>query len=119
MTGNYEQLQRDAKDHLWMHFTRHSSYAEADVPIIARGEGAYIYDIEGNRYLDGLAGLFVTQVGHGRAELAKAASAQAEKLGYFPIWTYAHPTAVQLAARLADLAPGDLNRVFFTTGGSE
>jgi adenosylmethionine-8-amino-7-oxononanoate aminotransferase len=87
--------------------------------VIERGDGCYVWDHKGNRYLDGLAGLFVSQVGHGRTELAKAASAQAEKLGYFPIWTYAHPTAVQLAARLADLAPGDLNRVFFTTGGSE
>ena len=119
MTGNYEQLQRDAKDHLWMHFTRHSSYAEADVPIIARGEGAYIYDIEGNRYLDGLAGLFVSQVGHGRAELADAGAEQAKQLAFHPLWSYAHEPAIKLAARLASLAPGDLNRVFFTTGGGE
>ncbi|MEU0312453.1 aspartate aminotransferase family protein [Nocardioides sp. NPDC006273] len=119
MTGRYEQLQRDAKDHLWMHFTRHSSYAEADVPIIARGEGAYIYDIEGNRYLDGLAGLFVTQVGHGRAELADAGAEQAKQLAFHPLWSYAHEPAIELAARLAALAPGDLNRVFFTNSGSE
>ena len=87
--------------------------------MIVRGEGAYIYDINGKRYLDGLSGLFVVQAGHGRQELADAAAKQAAELAYFPLWSYAHPTAVELADRLADLAPGDLNRVFFTTGGSE
>jgi hypothetical protein len=69
--------------------------------------------------LDGLSGLYTVQVGHGRPALAEAARRQAETLEYFPIWTYAHPPAIELAARLADLAPGDLERVFFTTGGSE
>ena len=87
--------------------------------MIERGEGAYVWDSEGKRYLDGLAGLFVVQAGHGRREIAEAAASQAEKLGYFPLWSYAHPAAIELAARLADLAPGDLNRVFFTTGGAE
>ena len=78
-----------------------------------------MWDDQGNRYLDGLAGLFVVQAGHGRQEIADAASRQAAKLGYFPLWTYAHPTAIELADRLADLAPGDLNRVFFTTGAAK
>jgi adenosylmethionine-8-amino-7-oxononanoate aminotransferase len=108
-----------ARDHLWMHFTRMSAYAQADVPVITRGEGPYIWDDKGKRYLDGLAGLFVVQAGHGRAELAEAAAKQAKELAFFPLWSYAHPKAVELAARLADLAPGDLNRVFFTTGGGE
>ncbi|HEY7225742.1 MAG TPA: aspartate aminotransferase family protein [Micromonosporaceae bacterium] len=112
-------LDAAAKDHLWMHFTRLSSYEEAAVPIIVRGEGPYIYDVAGRRYLDGLSGLFVVQVGHGRRELAEAAAKQAEQLAFFPLWSYAHPTAIELADRLADLAPGDLNRIFFTTGGSE
>ena len=73
----------------------------------------------GKRYLDGLAGLFVVQAGHGRAELAEAAAKQASELAFFPLWSYAHPQAIELAERLADLAPGDLNRVFFTTGGGE
>jgi adenosylmethionine-8-amino-7-oxononanoate aminotransferase len=102
-------------DHLWMHFTRMST----PVPTIERGEGAYIYDTDGKRYLDALSGLFVVQAGHGRAELAEAAAAQARTLAYFPIWSYAHPTAIELADRLAALAPGDLNKVFFATGGSE
>jgi adenosylmethionine-8-amino-7-oxononanoate aminotransferase len=102
-----------------MHFTRMSSYADAPVPTIVRGEGAYVYDSNGKRYLDGLAGLFVVQAGHGRTELAEAAFKQASDLAFFPLWSYAHPQAVALAERLASMAPGDLNRVFFTTGGGE
>jgi adenosylmethionine-8-amino-7-oxononanoate aminotransferase len=108
-----------ARDHLWMHFTRMSAYQQADVPMIVKGEGPYIWDDKGKRYLDGLAGLFVVQVGHGRTELAQAAAKQAGELAFFPLWSYAHPQAVELAERLAHLAPGDLNRVFFTTGGGE
>ncbi|SDK17450.1 Adenosylmethionine-8-amino-7-oxononanoate aminotransferase [Lentzea albidocapillata subsp. violacea] len=102
---------------LWLHFTRHTPGAEP--PVIVRGEGAYIWDQNGKRYLDGLAGLFAVQVGHGRPELADAAAAQARQLGYFPLWSYAHPPAVELAGRLADAAPGDLNKVFFTAGGGD
>ena len=113
-------LSEAARDHLWMHFTRHSVYeGGGQVPILTRGEGAYVFDDAGKRYLDALAGLFVVQVGHGRAELAQAAARQAQDLSYFPIWSYAHPQAIELAERLAAYAPGDLNRVFFTTGGGE
>jgi adenosylmethionine-8-amino-7-oxononanoate aminotransferase len=117
--ANASGLQKAARRHLWMHFTRMSSYTDHDVPIIVRGEGAYVYDSNGRRYLDGLAGLFVSMVGHGRDEIAEAAARQAKELAYFPLWSYAHPRAIELAERLANLAPGDLNRVFFTTGGSE
>jgi adenosylmethionine-8-amino-7-oxononanoate aminotransferase len=119
LTLSSEELQEAAKQHLWLHFTRMSTYNNGDVPVIVRGSGPYVYDDKGKRYLDGLAGLFVSMVGHGRTELAEAASKQASELAYFPLWSYAHPAAVQLAARLAELAPGDLNRVFFTTSGSE
>ena len=119
MTFTPEQLQDAAKQHLWMHFTRMSTYNDADIPVIVRGSGPYVYDDKGKRYLDGLAGLFVSMVGHGRTELAEAAAKQASELAYFPLWSYAHPSAVELAARLAELAPGDLNKVFFTTSGSE
>jgi adenosylmethionine-8-amino-7-oxononanoate aminotransferase len=109
-----------ARDHLWMHFARHGSYADGgEIPIIVRGEGCRIWDDRGRSYLDGLAGLFVVQAGHGRRELAEAAARQASELAYFPIWGYAHPSAIDLAERLAHYAPGDLNRVFFTTGGGE
>ncbi len=115
----HDEQQRQARDHLWMHFTRHSTYDTHEVPTIVRGDGAYIYDSQGKRYLDGLAGLFVVQVGHGRTELAEAAAKQAAELAFFPLWSYAHPGAIDLATRLADAAPGELNRVFFTTGGGE
>src|SRR5205823_3523619 len=78
-----------------------------------------LLDGTGGRYLDGLSGLFTVQVGHGRADIAAAGARQGEQLAYYPIWSAAHPTAIELAARLAELAPGDLNRVFFTSGGSE
>jgi adenosylmethionine-8-amino-7-oxononanoate aminotransferase len=113
-------LTAKARDHLWMHFTRQSTLSDGgEVPIIVKGEGAYIWDSNGRKYLDGLAGLFVVQAGHGREELAQAAYQQAKELAYFPLWSYAHPQAIELADRLADYAPADLNRVFFTTGGGE
>ena len=112
-------LSARARRHLWMHFTRLASYDDHEVPVIVRGEGPYVWDANGKRYLDGLSGLFVVQAGHGRHELANAAAKQASELAYFPLWSYAHPAAIELAERLASLAPGDLNRVFFTTGGSE
>jgi hypothetical protein len=119
MTAPDDNLHERARRHLWMHFSRLGSFADHEVPVIVKGEGPYVWDQHGRRYLDGLSGLFVVQVGHGRRVLAEAAARQAGELAYFPIWNYAHPAAVELAARLADLAPGDLNRVFFTTGGSE
>jgi adenosylmethionine-8-amino-7-oxononanoate aminotransferase len=114
-----QSLQEAARRHLWMHFTRMSTYADHDIPIIERGEGAYVWDSHGKRYLDGLSGLFVVQAGHGRQEMADASAKQAAQLAYFPLWSYAHPAAIELAERLASYAPGDINRVFFTTGGSE
>ncbi|WP_051571259.1 aspartate aminotransferase family protein [Cryptosporangium arvum] len=117
--GGNDKLSRTAYDHLWMHFTRMSTYRDEPVPTIARGDGMYIYDTNGKKYLDGLAGLFVVQAGHGRVELAEAAYKQAQELAFFPLWGHAHPAAIELAERLAHYAPGDLNRVFFTTGGGE
>jgi adenosylmethionine-8-amino-7-oxononanoate aminotransferase len=119
VTSDGGELSERARKHLWMHFTRMGSYDDHEVPVIVRGEGPYVWDARGKRYLDGLSGLFVVQVGHGRQELANAAAKQAAELAYFPLWSYAHPAAIELAERLAELAPGDLNRVFFTTGGSE
>ncbi|MGP9032179.1 aspartate aminotransferase family protein [Glutamicibacter mysorens] len=112
--------QQAARDHLWMHMARHSGISNgAQVPIISRGEGHKIYDDAGREYFDGLAGLFVVNAGHGRAELAEAMAKQAEKLAFMPLWSYAHEPAIDLAERLASYAPGDLNRIFFTTGGGE
>ncbi|MFV0463437.1 MAG: aspartate aminotransferase family protein [Nostocoides sp.] len=115
-----------ARDHLWMHFTRHSVFESPaggglgqPVPVITHGKGHLVYDAAGREYIDGLAGLFVVNVGHGREEIAEAMAAQAKDLAFFPLWSYAHPRAIELAERLAANAPGDLNRVFFTTGGGE
>ncbi|MDO3298150.1 aspartate aminotransferase family protein [Mycobacteroides abscessus subsp. massiliense] len=110
-------LHAKSSRHLWGHFARHG--AGIAPPTITRGEGVRIWDDRGKSYIDGLSGLFVVQAGHGRAELAQAAARQAEKLAYFPLWSYATEPAIELADRLAGYAPGDLNRVFFTTGGGE
>jgi adenosylmethionine-8-amino-7-oxononanoate aminotransferase len=116
---NDAELQQKAKDHLWMHFSRQSAAEANGVPIIVKGQGHHIWDSSGKKYFDGLSGLFVVNAGHGRARLAQAAAKQAEELAFFPIWSYAHPNAIELADRLASYAPGDLNRVFFSTGGGE
>src|SRR5215212_5908444 len=90
--GDNSRQQQAARDHLWMHFTKHSPDPTVEIPTIVRGDGAYIWDANGRRYLDGLSGLFVVQVGHGRTELAEAAAKQASELAFFPLWSFAHPT---------------------------
>jgi adenosylmethionine-8-amino-7-oxononanoate aminotransferase len=105
-----------------MHFTRMGAYVDEprpEIPVIVRGDGCYVYDEHGRRYLDGLSALFCVNIGHGRADIAQAGADQARALGFFTNWSYAHPPAIELAARIAELAPGELNRVFFTSGGSE
>jgi adenosylmethionine-8-amino-7-oxononanoate aminotransferase len=115
-----EQLQQAARDHLWLHFTRMGGYRDGDVPIIVRGEGCYLEDANGKRYLDALAGLFAVQIGYSYGdEIGEAAAAQMRELPFYTNWSYAHPRAIELAAEVAKLAPGDLNRVFFVSGGSE
>lgn len=118
-TPSEAELQAMAKDHLWMHFTRQSTMETNGVPIVVKGDGHRIWDSKGKEYFDGLSGLFVVNAGHGRRRLAEAAATQASELSFFPLWSYAHPAAIELADRLADEAPGDLNRVFFSTGGGE
>jgi len=112
-------LSEQARRHLWMHFTRIGDHPRAPIPIIVSGEGCYVYDADGKRYLDGLSALYCVNAGHGRPEFAAAAAAQMAELDFFTTWSYAHPRAIELATRIAALAPGDLNRVFFTSGGSE
>jgi adenosylmethionine-8-amino-7-oxononanoate aminotransferase len=113
-------LQQAARDHLWMHFTRMAAYEDAEVPIIMRGDGCYLEDANGKRYLDALAGLFAVQIGYSYGdEVGRAAHAQLKELPFYTNWSYAHPRAIELAEEVAGLAPGDLNRVFFVSGGSE
>jgi len=114
------ELQQAARDHLWLHFTQMGGYREANIPVIVRGDGCYLEDTEGKRYLDALAGLFCVQIGYGFGEeMGEAAAAQMRELPFYINWTYAHPRAIELAAEIARLSPGDLNRVFFVNGGSE
>jgi adenosylmethionine-8-amino-7-oxononanoate aminotransferase len=118
--GAPSELQEKARRHLWMHFTRMGAYDDQhEIPVLVRGDGCYVWDEHDKRYLDGLSALFCVNAGHGRAELGEAAAAQSRELGFYTNWSYAHPPAIELAARIAELAPGDLNRVFFTSGGSE
>jgi adenosylmethionine-8-amino-7-oxononanoate aminotransferase len=113
-------LRRAAREHLWLHFTRMGGYRDAEVPIIVRGDGCYLEDANGKRYLDALAGLFSVNVGYGFGEeIGQAALEQMRELPFYTNWSYAHPRAIELAAEVASLAPGDLNRVFFVSGGSE
>src|SRR5438876_3830079 len=113
-------LQKAAKEHLWMHFTRMGGFETEEVPIIVRGEGCYLEDANGKRYLDALAGLFSVNIGYGFGEeIGQAALEQMRELPFYTNWSYAHPRAIELASELASLAPGDLNRVFFVSGGSE
>jgi adenosylmethionine-8-amino-7-oxononanoate aminotransferase len=113
-------LQRAARDHLWLHFTRMSAYEGAEVPIIVRGDGCYLEDSNGKRYLDALAGLFSVNIGYGYGEeMGEAAAAQMRELPFYTNWSYAHPRAIELASEVASLTPGDLNRLFFVSGGSE
>jgi adenosylmethionine-8-amino-7-oxononanoate aminotransferase len=110
-------LRSAARDHLWLHFTRMHGH---EPPIIVRGEGCYLEDSNGKRYLDALAGLFAVQVGYSYGEeMGQAALEQMRELPFYTNWSYAHPRAIELAHEVARLAPGDLNRVFFVSGGSE
>jgi adenosylmethionine-8-amino-7-oxononanoate aminotransferase len=114
------ELQQAARDHLWLHFTRMGGYLDGEIPIIVRGDGCYLEDMHGKRYLDALAGLFAVNIGYGFGEeIGEAAAAQLRELPFYTNWSYAHPRAIELAAEVASLAPGDLNRVFFVSGGSE
>src|SRR5918994_1454764 len=113
-------LQQAARDHLWLHFTRMGGYSQGDVPIIVRGDGCHLEDANGKRYLDALASLFSVNIGYGFGEeIGQAALDQMRELPFYTNWSYAHPRAIELASELAELAPGDLNRAFFVSGGSE
>ncbi|MGH2939621.1 MAG: aspartate aminotransferase family protein [Solirubrobacterales bacterium] len=114
------RLQSLAKEHLMLHFTDMASLVADGTTIIDRGEGCFVFDVDGRRYIDGLSGLYCVNLGHSHGEeIAIAASEQMARLPFTSNWTVAHPPAIELAAKLAELAPAGLERVFFTSGGAE
>ena len=116
----HNDLQSLAKQHLMLHFTDMASLVAEGTTIIDRGEGCHVFDVEGRRYIDGLSGLYCVNLGHSHGEeIATAAAEQMARLPFTSNWTVAHPPAIELAAKLAELAPAGLERVFFTSGGAE
>ena len=122
MELSHDGLQSAAHDHLLLHFARNGAYGDGGTPLLVleRGEGPYVFDTRGRRYIDALSSLFCSQIGYSYGEeMAEAATAQMTRLAFNTNWATAHPPSIELAARLAALAPGDLDHVFFTSGGSE
>ena len=114
-----EMLEKAARENLFLHFTQHKPLLEEEFPIIVKADGHHFWDINGKQYLDGISSLFSVNAGHGRKELAEAAYNQMRELEFFPIWSHAHPAAIELSERILSYAPKNLTRVFFTSGGGE
>jgi adenosylmethionine-8-amino-7-oxononanoate aminotransferase len=105
-----------------LHFSRNGAYRRggSELLVLERGEGPYVYDTAGRRYVDGLSSLFCSQIGYSYgSEMADAAREPLERLAFNTLWSTAHPGALKLADRLAGLAPEGIERIFFTSGGSE
>ena len=117
--SEHTNFQRLARAHLLPHFTRGAAWESDLLGVIERGVGCYVYGTDGTEYLDGLAGLFCTNLGHGRQDLAAAAAKQMEQLGFYPTWGWANQPAAEAASMIASVAPGDLSEVFFVNSGSE
>src|ERR1700742_3270352 len=114
------RLQSLAKQHLMLHFTGMAAVVAEGTTIIERGEGCYVFDVDGRRYIDGLSGLYCVNLGHSHGEeIATAAAEQMARLPFTSTWTVARPPAIEPATKLAELAPAGLERVFFTSGGAE
>ena len=119
-TGELRPVERQALEHVWIHSARWLDLAERDgLRVIVRAKGSLLYDARGREFIDGIAGLFLVNVGHGRAEIADAMAAQARELAYVSSASYTNLAAVQLGEVLSRLTPGDLNRFYFCSGGSE
>lgn len=115
-----DQISKSALEHVWIHTANWVDIAEKQgLKVFDRGDGARLYDVDGREYLDGISGLWVVNAGHGRAEIGEAMKEQAARLAYVSAASYTNVPAVALAEQIAELAPGDLQRVFFCSGGSE
>ncbi|HEX9883532.1 MAG TPA: adenosylmethionine--8-amino-7-oxononanoate transaminase, partial [Desulfobaccales bacterium] len=113
-----ETLVRWDRDHLWHPFTQMQAFRQEEPLIVSRGEGVYLYDLEGRRYLDGVSSLWANLHGHRRRELDEALRAQLEQVAHSTLLGLAHPAAIVLARRLTELAPPGLTKVFFSDDGS-
>ncbi len=109
----------EAQSHLVPHFTKGAAWRDPELLIVERGEGCYVYDTNDTKYLDGLSGLFCVNIGHGRPDLSAAAAKQMDQLAFSPVWGMAHPASIEAARMIGEVAPGDLNEVFFVSSGSE
>ncbi|HTN81540.1 MAG TPA: aminotransferase class III-fold pyridoxal phosphate-dependent enzyme [Acidimicrobiales bacterium] len=108
-----------ARRHLIPHFTKSEAWQSPQLPVFVRGDGAYLWDDAGRQVLDGLSGLFCVQIGHGRADLGAVAAKQMETLAFTTNWGVVSPPSIEAATLIAELAPGDLEHVFFVSSGSE
>jgi adenosylmethionine-8-amino-7-oxononanoate aminotransferase len=113
-----ETLVRWDREHLWHPFTQMQVFNEEELLIVARGEGVYLYDLEGRRYLDGVSSLWANVHGHRRRELDEALAAQLQQVAHSTLLGLAHPPAIVLARRLAEITPPGLTRVFYSDDGS-
>ena len=115
-TGTLWKQDRDHYIHPWTDF---STFKKEGSLVMAESEGAYVYDSDGNRYLDGIGGLWCVNIGYGNEEMAQAIAEQVRRIPYYSTFTHlTTPPAAELAAKLAELTPGSLNHVFYGTGGS-
>jgi len=118
MPYNHDTLARWDREHLWHPFTQMQGFVQEELLIVARGDGPYLYDLQGRRYLDGVSSLWCNVHGHRRPELDRALGAQLENLAHSTLLGLAHPPAIVLARRLAEIAPRGLTRVFYSDDGS-
>ena len=117
MPSTHDKLQQAAHDHLLLHFSKQDV---DDLLVLDRGEGPYVFDTKGKRYIDALSSLFCSQIGYSYGEeMAAAAAEQLTTLAFNTNWATAHPAAIELAERLAEVSPDGMERVLFTSGGSE
>jgi len=118
MSYDYDTLARWDRDHLWHPFTQMRGFREEELLLITRGEGVYLFDHQGRAYLDGVSSLWCNVHGHRRPELDQALREQLQRVAHSTLLGLAHPPAVVLARRLAEIAPAGLTKVFFSDNGS-
>jgi len=115
-----EAIEQEALEHVWIHSTPWADVAEKEgLRVFSKGKGSTVWDVRGREYLDGISGLWVVNAGHGREEIGQAMAEQAGKLAYASSEAFTTEPAVALADKLAKITPGDLSRVYFSSGGSE